>query len=97
MTSLPVLITQDKEVDLTMEDLTIQETEEEDETIAITIQEGPKNSNFQRSISNKKLVQKDYRTYSFVNYYIQKKTLTPSRKPRKARPIKRMERKPTKL
>ena len=55
-----------------MEDLTIKETEEEDETMAITAQEGQKNSNFQGSISKKKLVQKDYHGYSFVNYYIQK-------------------------
>ena len=55
-----------------MEDLTIEDTEEEDETMAITAQEGLENSNFQGSISNKKLVQKDYRSYSFVNYYIQK-------------------------
>ena len=72
MASLPVIITQDEEVDLTMEDLTIQEEEEEDEIMAITTQEGPENSNFQGSISNKKLVQKDYHSYSFVNYYIQK-------------------------
>ena len=55
-----------------MEDLTIQETEEEDEIMTTTAQEGPENSNFQGSISNKKLVQKDYHSYSFVNYYMQK-------------------------
>ena len=47
MASLPVLITQEEEVDLTMEDLTIEETEEEDEIMATTAQEGPENSNFQ--------------------------------------------------
>ena len=41
MNSLPVIITQDEEADLTMEDLTIEETEKEDETMATTAQEGP--------------------------------------------------------
>ena len=58
MNSLPVFITQDEEVDLTTEDLTIKETEKEDETMAITTQEGPENSNFQGSISNKSLSRK---------------------------------------
>ena len=90
MNSLPVIITQDEEVDLTMEDLTIEETEEEDdETMATTAQEGPKNSNFQGSISNKKLVQKDYRTYSFVNYYIQKKISNTIKKAKKSKANKR--------
>ena len=59
MKSLPVTITQDEEVDLTMEDLTIQEEEEDnDETMATTAQEGPENLNFQGSISNKSLSRK---------------------------------------
>ena len=89
MASLPVLITQEEEVDLTMEDLTIEETKGEDETMATTPQKGPENSNFQGSISNKKLVQKDYRTYSFVNYYIQKKISNTIKKAKKSKANKR--------
>ena len=98
MSSPPVIITQDEEVDLTMEDLTIEETEEDDdETMATTAQEEPENSNFQGSISNKKLVQKDYHSYSFVNYYIQKKISNTIKKAKKSKANKKMERKPTKL
>ena len=59
MNSLPVIITQDEEVDLTMEDLTIEETEEEDdETMATTAQKGPKNLNFKDLLATKSLSRK---------------------------------------
>ena len=59
MNSLPVIITQDEEVDLTMEDLTIEETEEEDdETMATTAQEGPKTRIFKDLLATKSLSRK---------------------------------------
>ena len=97
MASLPVLITQDEEVDLTMEDLTIQETKEEDEIMAITTQEGPKIQIFKDLLATKSLSRKTTIVTALSTITSRRKSPIPSRRQRKARPIKRMERKPTKL
>ena len=74
MSSLPVLITQDEVIDLTMEDTDDENMEKSHDNISATTQKGKGRLNFQASTPRKKLIQKD------LHYFITVQKSTPKKK-----------------
>ena len=80
MTSHPVLITQDEEIDLTMDNIDNEEMEEPILTMATTNHQVTENLVVQESTPKKKLVQKDlHGFFKILDSLCKKKIVTPKK------------------